>query len=185
MRRWCCRVSLVLSLVTIGFISGSLSDVYAQSKADLEYRIKAAFIYKFIKFIEWPSLEFGNDQGPFLVCVLGEDPFGDILEETFEGKTGHGRALSVKRSRELSGLEDCHVIFISASERRRLGKILEVIQSDSILTIGDTENFALSGGMIRLQKKGKKLRFEINLKSAQKAGLSISSKLLVLGKVIQ
>lgn len=185
MRTWCCRIGLFLSLVTALFISGGAFGVYAQSKPALEYRIKAAFIYKIIKFVEWPGSRFGSSQAPFFVCVLGEDPFGESLEKIFEGKVAHGRALSVKRSEELSDLEDCHIIFISGSEAKNLEKILKAIQSNSVLTIGDTENFSLSGGMIGFQKKGKKLQLEINLKTTQKAGLSISSKLLVLAKVIR
>lgn len=145
-----------------------------------EYQVKAAFIFNFAKFVEWPSDAFGEG-GALVVGVIGDDPFGGALDR-LNGNTANGRALRIKRFRWGDDLRACHVLFISASEGRHLNKIMQSISGRSVLTIGESTQFGQSGGMIRFVIQDNKVRFEINASAAGQAGLRISSKLLALSK---
>jgi hypothetical protein len=145
-----------------------------------EYQVKAAFIFNFAKFVEWPSDAFGAG-GVLVVGVIGDDPFGGALDR-LNGNTANGRALRIKRFRWGDDLRACQILFISASEDRHLNKIMESIRVTSVLTIGESTQFSQSGGMIRFVLQDNKVRFEINASTAGQAGLRISSKLLALSK---
>ena len=145
-----------------------------------EYQVKAAFIFNFAKFVEWPSDAFGEG-GALVVGVIGDDPFGGALDR-LNGNTANGRALRIKRFRSGDDPRACQVLFISASEDRHLRKIMESIRGTNVLTIGESTQFGQSGGMIRFVIQDNKVRFEINASAAGQAGLRISSKLLALSK---
>lgn len=179
---WSVRFCWVL--IAVWILAQGASNVYAESQQLPEYEVKAAFIYKFTKFVDWPAQTFADSKEPFSICVLGKDPFGNILDQIFSGKTVNGREPVVKRSDSIEELKGCHILFISASEKKRLTEIIEVIQFPGILTVGDTDQFAQSGGIIGLHEQDKKIRIEINVGAAKRAGLTISSKLLILGKVV-
>ncbi|MGH8058533.1 MAG: YfiR family protein [Candidatus Entotheonellia bacterium] len=157
----------------------------AELPAPSEYQIKAAFLYNFAKFVEWPSRALPESSASITLCVLGEDPFGADLDRTIEGKTINGRAPVTRRLKTLQGVDVCQILFISASERRRMGQILEALKDKSLLTIGETEPFARLGGVINFTMEQDKVRFEINVDAAERKGLKISSKLLKLAKVIR
>ena len=159
-------------------------DAYSEELSVSEYQIKAAFLYNFVKFIEWPASAFKGTHSDLYLCVLGDDPFGTALDRTISGKIVNGRTLAVKRSGRLQDLKDCHLMFLSSSERDRLTKILDVLAGSSVLTVGDTDQFALLGGMINLYVEESKVRFEINPHAAERSGLKISSKLLKLAKIV-
>ena len=179
---WSVRFCWVLIVVWI--LAGNALNVYAQPRQLPEYEIKAAFIYKFTKFIDWPAQAFSDPSDPFSIGILGKDPFSNILEQTFMGKTVNGREWIVKRSNSVEELKKCHILFISSSEKKRLAEIIEVIKFANILTIGDMDQFAESGGIIGLNEQDKKISIEINVEAAKQAGLTISSKLLILGKIL-
>lgn len=149
-----------------------------------EYAVKAAFVYKFSEFVEWPPGSFKSQDSPINICVLGENPFGNSLEQITRGKTFAGRAFAVKLVQEPGQVPACQILFISRSEKRRLGAVLASLGKSAVLTIGDTEGFAERGVMIDLFLDGNKVRFEINPGAAARAGLQISSKLLSLAKII-
>ncbi|MDO8547920.1 MAG: YfiR family protein [Nitrospirales bacterium] len=149
-----------------------------------EHQIKAAFLYNFVQFIEWPASAFKDAHSDFSLCVLGDDPFGTALERTIGGKIVKGRRLAVKRSGRLHDLTDCQLMFISSSERDHLTKTLDLLAGSSVLTVGDTDQFAHLGGMINLYVEENKVRFEINPQAAERSGLKISSKLLKLAKTV-
>lgn len=149
-----------------------------------EYQIKAAFLYNFVQFIEWPASAFKDAHSDFFLCVLGDDPFGTVLERTISGKIVKGRSLAVKQSGRLHDLTDCQLMFISSSERGHLTEILDMLADSSVLTVGDTDQFAYLGGMINLYVAENKVRFEINPHAAERSGLKISSKLLKLAKIV-
>lgn len=154
----------------------------AQEAASAEYRIKAAYIFNFAKFVEWPAATFPTHDTPMTLGVLGRDPFGSDLEKILGNKTIAGRRVRIKRMEESKPVEHCHVLFISSSERKRLPQLFENLQNSSVLTIGETDQFTRLGGMINFFKQENTIRFEINVQAAQKAGLRISSKLLHIGK---
>jgi hypothetical protein len=150
-----------------------------------EYQVKAAFIYNFAKFVEWPQQPASGAAGPMALCVLGQDPFGGALEDVVSGKVVNGRALVVRQVRDVQHSSDCHILFVSASERKRIGSILEVVRGKEILTIGDMERFAAEGGVINLKLEDGRIRIEINLEAAHRQSLRISSKLLNLAEIVK
>jgi len=157
----------------------------ANSPAYTEYEVKAAFLYKFTKFVEWPEEAFSGPDAPLTIGVLGEDPFGYALEEAVRGKTVSNRRIEVQRTRSATESQRCQMVFISASEEPKLGATLGALKGSSILTIGDVGRFAERGGMIGLLKDGNKIRFQINIDAAEDAGLKISSQLLNLAEVVR
>jgi uncharacterized protein DUF4154 len=156
------------------------SNIQVKAQTVNEYQVKAAFIFNFAKFVDWPSDAFG-DGGALVVGVIGDDPFGGALDR-LNGNTANGRPLRIKRLRSGDNLRACQILFISNSEGRHLGKIMDSIRGTSVLTIGEMPQFNQSGGMIRFIIQNNKVRFEINAAAAGQARLKISSKLLALSK---
>ena len=150
------------------------------SAATREYQIKAAFLYHFIQFVEWPDDAMLPNQ-PIVVGILGVDPFGADIE-TLKGKEIRGRPLLIQRYTNVSDVTRCHLLFISASERNQLDGILKSLHGESVLTVGEMDAFVDYGGIINFILLDNKIRFQINTGAAEKAGLRISSKLLKLAK---
>ena len=179
---------LILTLA-IWFAAGSEGIAVARDpgedkppiKSELyrEYLIKAALLYNIAKFTRWPDQAFESPETPLRVCVIGEDPFGPALE-TIDGKLVKQRAVVTARPEAISDAKTCHVIFVSASERWRLEEILDAVGESPALTVADMPDFAAVGGIINLKVVENLSRFDINVKAATKARLSLSSKLLVL-----
>ena len=144
-----------------------------------EYDVKAAFLYNFTKFVEWPSWAFHDDRSTVRLCVLGEDPFGDSLQEFAEGEVA-GRRVTVLRVRSMGTPAGCQILFVSRSERERLPLILREVRDAPVLTVGDMRGFLEEGGIVNFVLDGSKVRFEISLEAAARAGIRISSRLLRL-----
>jgi hypothetical protein len=151
---------------------------FAQSAS--EYEIKAAFLYKFAGFVQWPE-----DAGSSSDCVgvLGKDPFGAILDETARGKTMNNRPLPLLRLRPGQDPQVCRILFISSSERQRIRLIVNRLPP-GILTVGDMPGFCESGGIIGFEVLDRRVHLRINLEAAQRARLQLSSKLLSLAKLV-
>ena len=147
-----------------------------------EYPIKAAFLYNFAKFVDWPAQSFPTSSDPIAVCVLGQNPFGPALEEAVRGKTVNYRPLALRKVSDAQQARQCHILFVSSSERKRLGALLGELKGASVLTVGETEEFIPSGGVVNLKCDGERVRFEIDPEAATRAGLHISSKLLSLAQ---
>jgi len=175
------NVVILMALLVSGVIDGTTKS-FADSLQ--EYQIKAAFLYNFAKFIEWPAAAFKDAQSPLTLCILGKDPFGDALD-SLRDKTIEGRKLVIRRVSKIEEADKCHILFVSASEKDTLSHILKATRSWNILTVGDTKGFAESGVMINLITTDDKVGFEINVDAAKHASLGISSKLLKLGKIIK
>ena len=173
------RVGATLNLLLGLLLAGS---GYAQDAQPSEYQVKAAFIFNFAKFVEWPSGAFADATSPLCIGVLGENPFGANLERTVQDKTLNNRSIVIKECKTLDEARKCHLLFISASEKRPLAEIVEGLAGAHILTVGEAENFLKGGGMINFFREGNRFRFEINDGAAKKVGLKIDSKLLGLGK---
>jgi len=148
-----------------------------------EYKVKAAYLYNFAKFVEWPAEVFADPSLPLNVCVYGKDPFGNALD-AINDKTAKGRKLVVKRYSRTKDLQKCQITFISPAEKENLTTILENIKGKPILTVSDMEAFADRGGIIFLYKYKNKIRMEINIDAAEESALKMSSKLLKLAQVI-
>lgn len=170
-------------IVACAVASGVL-DVHAQAAFDREYQIKAAVLYNALKFVEWPAEVLSEASPTITICVLGEDPFGVALN-SLSGKLVKGKTLAIRR---LEGFQDpggCHVVFISASEKTRLAQILQTLKDTRTLTVGEISRFAELGGIINLTIEKNNIRFAINVDSAERAGLKVSSELLKLATVVR
>jgi len=150
----------------------------AQHAVPTEYQIKAAFLYNFVKFVEWPTQAYAGPTSPTVIGVLGENVFGDDLEKTIRGKVINGHPLQFKKFDSATEVTNCHVLFISASEKKRFSQILGALRAKSILTVSESDRFIQDGGMINFVIVDLKVRFQINNKPAKDAGLNISSDLL-------
>jgi hypothetical protein len=167
-----------LSLVWLLFVGAGR----AQESPPTEYQIKAAFLFNFAKFVEWPAPAFAEETSPMVIGILGENPFRDDLERMIQGKTINNRPLVIKAFRSPAEATNCHVLFISTSEKTRLPDVFASLRGTSVLTVGETERFTEAGGMIKFVLEGGKIRFQVNDAAARSAGLKISSKLLSLAQ---
>ncbi|MBI2432113.1 MAG: YfiR family protein [Candidatus Hydrogenedentes bacterium] len=156
-----------------------------------EYEVKAAFLIKFTKFVDWPekkpdpnSAEAGNKR-PFLIGVLGEDHFQGALDKLAEAGTVDDRPMQVKRAAEVDPLLECQMLFISASEEEHLEDILKATKGRGILTVSDAKNFFDYGGMIQLMLEENRIQFRIDDDAAEAEGLKLSSQLLQLAKEVK
>ena len=175
-RRLACVLILVLFLL-------SPCNLPANSTAE-EYTLKAAFLYNFAKFVEWPPDAFPTEKSPITFCVFGHDPFGKALDDAVQGKTINNREFLVRRVNELPALKACHLVFVSDTENKRLSEILKSLQGSSALVVGESEGFAANGGAIQFFLEDKKLRFSFNVDAVQRTRLKVSSKLLALAKIV-
>lgn len=159
------------------------SEGHAQ-EALPEYQVKAAYLFNFLKFVEWPSNAFPDPLAPFVIGIVGDDPFGSALPEVVVGKTVQGRDLVIRRYHPGESLRGASILFISVSEKKRLSQILAGLQGSSVLTVGDMDGFLDAGGMIQLISENDRVRFAINVDATNRARLKVSSKLLSLAHVV-
>ena len=153
-------------------------QTFSKALSPTEYQVKAAFIYNFLGFVHWPASDM-DEKGPVGICILGEDPFDSELD-VLQKKRIRGRSIVIRRLRGLKEVGGCDVLFISRSEKRSLKRIIRSIGNKGILTVGDMEGFGEEGGIIQFYIKDRKVRFLINRRAAERAGLRISSKLFWL-----
>lgn len=149
-----------------------------------EYQLKAAFLFNFTQFVQWPPQAFTRSDSPLSVCILGEDPFGTYLDDLVRGEFVNGHPLTVERHRNDQELQHCHILFFANSESENYHDILFKLKDHNVLTISNIENFARVGGIICFQVVNNRLRFRINIRAAHDAQLAISSKLLKQADVI-
>ena len=146
-----------------------------------EHEIKAAYLFQFGRYVEWPVQEPAG----FVICVLGRDPFGAALDDIVKGKLISGRSVGTRRIGEPADVQDCHVIFVSPSEDDRLPAILNALRGSSVLTVGDGTAFTRQGGMVGFILTDRKVRFVVNLAAAEAAQLKLSSQLLRLAASVE
>lgn len=158
--------------------------VLAQSKGASEYQVKAAFLYHFAQFVEWPPGAFREAGAPLTYCLLGDDSFGGAFELALGGKSVGTHPVRVRHLGQVKDVSGCHVLFVSASEKKNIAAVLEGAKGNPVLTVGDSEHFVEEGGMIGLFLEDNKVRFEINAGAAQQAGLKISARLLALASKV-
>jgi hypothetical protein len=148
-----------------------------------EYQVKAAFLFNFAKFVEWPAQAFKNANEPIEICVLGPNPFGSSLDQAVQGKMVGHRTFVVREVLDAQQASDCHIVFVSAAGWTRSRAVLGDIKKCCILTVGETGEFIDGGGMINLRLENARVRVEINPDAAERARLRISSKLLSLAEI--
>ena len=172
-RRAC--LPLLTAVVVLLSVVGSLS-LHAQS-SPTEYQVKAAYLYNFGKFVEWPQSVTASESS-FNICVLGQDPFNSTFGSIIGNENIKGKNVLLKRIPRAQEAVGCHILFISSSEEPRLKEILAALDKTSVLTVSDMPQFTRRGGMIQFVMDANRVRFEVNLTSAERTGLTVSSQLL-------
>jgi hypothetical protein len=167
-----------LCAAVIALVVGMLAvcTVTAQSPGATEYQVKAVYLYNFGRFVAWPVSAPASES--FSICVLGHDPFGQILDTTLTGLSIDSKAVTVHRLTAPEEATRCRIVFISESEAPHLKETLAALEKSSVLTVSDIPQFAQRGGVIEFVLAGNRVRFEINLTIAQSEGLVLSSDLL-------
>ena len=174
------RIMILLSFLSI-LIPCQLN---AENDLSGEYYVKAAFIYNFAKFIEWPEASFATPTAPLTLCILGKDPFGSTIE-TIQGKNVRAHDLNIEYIDDLRSIKNCHILFICSSEKGNLKEILSKIKGLPILSVSDMDGFSNQGGMIHFFRIGNSIRFKINADAAKRAHIKISSQLLKLAEIVK
>jgi predicted transcriptional regulator len=164
-----------------------LAVVASVARADSakEYQIKAAFLYNFTKFVEWPPARFAEEAEAIEIGVLGPVAFRRELEKVVHGRKVNGRNVVVRPIGSPSEAQGCHLVFVASVEEHRLIESLRVLENAGVLTVGESDAFGTRGGMINFVREADKIRFAINQKSAERAGLKLSSQLLKLAVVVR
>ena len=170
----------MLSLI---LLLGTALQLYAQAPAFDEYQVKAAFLYNFAKFVEWPPGTFASPTEPIGICIVGQNPFGSTLEYMVQGKKVGDRGFEVRRLPDTQQAKGCQILFIGAAEWRRTRALLDAVKGPGVLTVGETDDFTVDGGMISFRLDGPRVRIQVDLQAAEHAKLRISSKLLSLAEI--
>src|SRR4051794_39959803 len=127
-----------------------------------EYALKSVFLYNFCHFIEWPESAFNSPNEPLVIGIVGEDPFGSLLKEAVQGETYHGRPIQIEHYRSARDLKHCHLLFVGRAETPQIAAILEAVGANSVVTVGETDDFLERGGMITLPAERNRVRLRIN-----------------------
>ena len=175
----------IVAILAIVSIPAPGSSATTRSAVTQEYDLKAAFLFNFARFVEWPADAFATATTPITIGVLGDDPFGASLDTLVAGESVRNRPLVIRRYRSVDHIEACHVLFISASETSQLDHIAKVIGRRSILTVGETKDFTARAGIVGFELAQRRLRLRINLAAATDARLTISSKLLRQAQIVR
>jgi hypothetical protein len=146
--------------------------------------VKAVFLFNFAQFVDWPADAFPGPTTPLVIGVLGDDPFGDFLDQTVRHEHLGGRPFQVRRYQSVDEIKTCHILFISRPDADRPEEILAGLRRRPLLTVSDADGFALRGGMIRFVTDRSRIRLQLNLEAAEAAHLTISSKLLRVAEIV-
>jgi len=177
-RAWLVALAVAWALVAVPCLR-------AQSLKHTDYDVKAAYLYNFGHFVEWPVNVAAAKNDSFTVCVLGQDPFGPVLDAALAGETIAGKRVAARRISTLQESGSCQILFLSSAEEARLNKIIEALNKQAVLTVSDMPQFSQRGGMIQFVLEGKRVRFEVNLAAVQHAGLTLSSELLKVATTVR
>jgi hypothetical protein len=178
-RSWSNRALGLILLMVLGWSTRSA----AQTGTQHEYELKAGVLFHIIEYVEWPKAAMSNSPPAIQIGLLGQLPFADALE-VLNGKSVGGRGLVVKRVSDMQAATSCQVIFVGASEKPRMTEIFAGTKDRPVLTVGEVDGFAEQGGMVNLIAGPNRIVMEINKEVANRAGLSVSSQLLKLAKVV-
>lgn len=171
------------SLFAVLILAFGSTAALAQTSANREYEIKAAYLYNFINYVNWPDSALPTGQS-ITLGVVGENPFGEALDP-LNGKIVKGRKLVIRKAATPEERKACQILFISPSEKSRMPDILAELKDAKVLTVSETEGFAARGGIINFIEERNKVRFEINPEAARRTGFTISSELLKLAKIVR
>ena len=181
--RWAAsrRLVCIILLLLAGGLLIQQRQVRAQS-AEVN-QVKAAYLYNFAKFVEWPPDAYQSADDPAVICAVGDDRTGEVLQQAVSGKKANGRRVEARYPRTSRDMRSCHVLFIGFSEKSRVSDVLHYLENSHVLTVGQTEHFIPLGGMINLAQNNGRIELEIDPETAEAAGLKISSRLLVVSHI--
>jgi hypothetical protein len=171
------------ALLTSTFFIIQISQ--AQQPRPTEYQLKGAYLYNFGKFVDWPATGAAVKENSFAICVFGQDPFGPALDAALANQSIAGKSVVARRITKPQEALGCRILFISSSEDRQLKSILASLDGAAVLTVSDIPQFSQRGGMIEFTLMGNNVRFEVNLKAAEDAGLTLSSELLKVAVLVK
>lgn len=175
------RRTLIFSFL-LALLTGPLG-LFAESPRTVDpYELEAAYLVHFLEFVDWPVQAFTDEKAPYVIGILGEDPFGETLDRLVRGRLFQGRSVEVRRfgtydEDDMAGLRDCHILFVSDSEKDSLPVILKRIRKDPVLTVSEIDKFLLFGGILGFDLEGKKIKLFFNPKAAKNARLKVSARL--------
>jgi hypothetical protein len=172
-------VGVLILAVCFGLSAQTLGQTVEVSQ------LKAAYLYNFAKFVEWPSGVFRNAGDPAVICVVGDERTSDILEPAVAGKKANGRTVEARRPHSPEEFKSCHVLFIGFSDKEHIAQLLNGLQRSSVLTVGQSDQFIPLGGMINLALKNTTIELEIDPEASNAVGLKISSRLLVVARLVK
>jgi len=183
----------ILLLTLFSLVLVAAPRVRADSEKSKEYQIKAAFLYNFINFVDWPKEKVTDSNNLITIGIIGTDPFGKAFEP-LKNKQAKGKKVIIKRfislkeseksDNQIQAIRKCHLLFVCRSEKQQLRKIINIVKDHSVLLVGDMNDFLESGGIVNFVIENQKVRFEINNNAAKQAKLNIRSKLLRLAKKV-
>lgn len=179
------RLRPFFTMMATAWLLLAVANLAAQQSKPSEYQVKAAYLYNFGRFVKWPAGLSAGKADSFSVCVLGHDPFGSILDSTLAGEALDGKPVVVRRLAKPENAVDCRILFVSSTEEKNLKEVLSAVDQASVLTVSDIPGFSQRGGIIQFIVEGDRIRFEINLASAENAGLTLSSELLKVAATVR
>ena len=177
--RWLWQAALLFALCLLS------PAVAAEAEVSKEYQVKAAFLYNFTKFVEWPAEKFPATNAPIVIGVLGRNPFGTALAETVKDRKVNGRAIQIRVVSVAAEINGLHVLFVATAEEHRLGEIAAALRAGGVLGVGESAAFLARGGTIRFVPEGDKLRFDIDMNAAELAQLKVSAQLQKLARTVK
>ena len=183
MRRWYQSRACKL-LLCVGVLHG-MSDVpVMQAQMATDYQVKAAYVYAFTKFVEWPPDRLASPTAPIQICILNDPAVQSELRRLVSGKSVAGHSILVRDVNGEEGLRECHVLFIGSGNGSTPQHMLQSLQGASILTIGERQGFLDAGGIINLISQDEHVRFQVNRRAAKAAGIHVSARLLSVATLV-
>jgi hypothetical protein len=179
------RRTSIFSSVALSLLLMASPEALSQNEEGAEYPVKLAFLYNFTKFVEWPPGSYPSPGSPFLICIVGHDPFSQILEDELRTRNVADHPLEVRTLKANDKLSACQIVFVPAPEKQQEDRIVSGLKGISTLTVGESEGFAVLGGIINFTVDANKVHFEVNRLAAERAGLKLSSRLLSIAKIVQ
>ena len=179
-------MTYLLSLIALlGVASQLRGQALVHGAGFDEYQVKAAFLYNFAKFVDWPPGSFANPTDPIGICIAGQNPFGTTLENMVRGKKVGDRAFVVRQIADTQMPSQCQILFIGAGEWKRTPTLLDALKTAAVLTVGETADFTALGGIIVFKLEGTRVHIQIDIEAAEHSRLKISSKLLSLAEIVK
>ena len=168
----------ILSAIAVALLT--IQAASATDDVHLEYQVKAAFLFNFLKFVQWPPT---TADSPWVIGILGYDPFGGVLEQTVRGKIVNGRPVEIRRFARAADVKECNILFIGRADFERT-PAQPLFQQTGLLTVGESPGFLKSGGVINFYLQENRVHFEIQPSAAHSSGLHVSAQLLKLGRTL-